>query len=62
MSLKKPLKKPAAKRLSREEALEIMRKGSDDDLLHMIRVRLSLPIEQRTNFLRKRLPNGGSCL
>ena len=30
-----------------------------DDL---IRRRLALPLEQRMNFLRRRLPGGGSCL
>jgi len=28
----------------------------------LIRRRLAMPIEQRMNFLRKRLPGGGSCL
>jgi hypothetical protein len=28
----------------------------------MITARLALPMEKRTGFLRKRLPNGGSCL
>jgi hypothetical protein len=31
-------------------------------LAELIRRRLSLPIEKRMNFLRKRLPDGGSCL
>ncbi|MFZ2657175.1 MAG: hypothetical protein WAX69_19730 [Victivallales bacterium] len=30
--------------------------------LSMIMARLSLPMEKRTGFLRRRLPGGGSCL
>jgi len=30
--------------------------------LSMIMSRIALPIEKRTGFLRRRLPNGGSCL
>jgi hypothetical protein len=30
--------------------------------LSMILARLALPMEKRTGFLRRRLPNGGSCL
>jgi len=30
--------------------------------LRMIRALLRKPMNKRTNFLRKRLPNGGSCL
>jgi hypothetical protein len=62
MSLKKPSKNPAKKRPTRTEKLAVMREGSEQDLLDLIRFRLSLPVHQRTNFLRKRLPGGGSCL
>ncbi len=31
-------------------------------LIELIRRRLALPLEQRMNFLRRRLPGGGSCL
>ena len=48
--------------MTRAEKLEVMREGSERDLVEMIRFRLSLPVHQRTNFLRKRLPGGGSCL
>lgn len=46
----------------RELALEIMRQGSEQELIGMIRRKLALPMNQRTHFLRVRLPNGGSCL
>ncbi len=39
-----------------------MRKESDRQFEELIRRRLAMPIEQRMNFLRKRLPGGGSCL
>jgi len=39
-----------------------VRKESDRALLDLIRRRLALPVEKRMNFLRVRLPNGGSCL
>jgi len=46
----------------RELALEIMRQNSEQELIGMIRRKLALPMNKRTNFLRVRLPNGGSCL
>lgn len=46
----------------REIALEIMRQSADEELRQMIRRQLALPMNKRTNFLRLRLPNGGSCL
>lgn len=46
----------------REKALEALRKESDRALVDLIRRRLALPIEKRMNFLRVRLPGGGSCL
>jgi len=39
-----------------------MRQVSEQDLTDMIRRQLALPMNQRTHFLRLRLPNGGSCL
>jgi hypothetical protein len=51
-------RKPAA----RDRALEALAAESDRQLDELIRRRLALPIEQRMNFLRRRLPGGGSCL
>jgi hypothetical protein len=58
-------KRPAKKRNpppSRAEQLEALRAESELQLRELIRRRLALPIEKRTNFLRRRLPGGGSCL
>lgn len=52
-------KSPAA---VRRKSLAAMRQESDRQLEELIRRRLALPIEQRMNFLRRRLPGGGSCL
>lgn len=46
----------------RQLALEAMRQASEDELTALIRRQLALPMNQRTHFLRLRLPNGGSCL
>ena len=63
MSLSKLSKnKPARKPTKREKTLEAMRLVGEQDLIDMIRARLALPMHQRTHFLRKRLPNGGSTL
>jgi|GEM_PF-905028 len=35
---------------------------SDLQLVDLIARRLALPVEKRMNFLRRRLPGGGSCL
>jgi len=51
-------RKPA----TRYRALEALAAESDRQLDELIRRRLALPIEQRMNFLRRRLPGGGSCL
>ncbi|MFM8953828.1 MAG: hypothetical protein ACKOOF_12330 [Planctomycetaceae bacterium] len=53
------VKKPAA---TRAEALAVLSQESDEQLDELIRRRLALPLEKRMNFLRKRLPGGGSCL
>ena len=42
--------------------LAALAKESDRQLEELIRRRLALPLEKRMNFLRKRLPGGGSCL
>lgn len=47
---------------TREETLAAMEAESERQLVDLIRRRLALPVEKRMNFLRKRLPGGGSCL
>jgi hypothetical protein len=44
----------------REAVLAALRKESDRTLVELIRGRLALRIEKRMNFLRVRLPGGGS--
>ncbi len=46
----------------RAAALRALEAESDLQLTELIRRRLAMPIEKRMNFLRKRLPGGGSCL
>ena len=43
-------------------ALVALRKESELALVDLIRRRLALPVERRMNFLRVRLPGGGSHL
>ena len=50
------------RRRNRESALADLRKESDRALIEMIRRRLALPLEKRMNFLRVRVPGGGSHL
>jgi hypothetical protein len=47
---------------TRRRALAVLAAESDRQLADLIRRRLALPLEQRMNFLRRRLPGGGSCL
>jgi hypothetical protein len=47
---------------ARRESLAALGKESDRQLEDLIRRRLAMPVEKRMNFLRKRLPGGGSCL
>ena len=47
---------------SRRRALAALGLESERQLEALIRRRLALPLEQRMNFLRRRLPGGGSCL
>lgn len=54
--------KDRKKRKSREQALEYLKSETDRQLDELIDRRLALPVEKRTNFLRKRMPGGGSCL
>jgi hypothetical protein len=49
-------------RNKRKASLAALRKESDRALLDLIRRRLALPISKRMNFLRVRLPGGGSHL
>jgi hypothetical protein len=49
-------------RPSRARQLAALQAESERQLEDLIRRRLEMPIEQRMNFLRKRLPGGGSCL
>jgi hypothetical protein len=44
------------------EADAALRREADRALRELIRRLLALPIEQRTHFLRVRLPGGGSAL
>jgi hypothetical protein len=46
----------------REKALEALRAESERALIDLIRRRLALPVEKRLNFLRVRIPGGGSHL
>jgi len=54
-----PTRRTAA---ARKRALAALPAESDRQLEALIRRRLALPLEQRMNFLRRRLPGGGSCL
>jgi hypothetical protein len=52
-------KKPASKR---HTALSALKSESDRALVELIRRRLAVPVEKRLNFLRVRIPGGGSHL
>lgn len=54
-----PTRKP---KRNRRATLATLAKESDRQLDELIARRLAMPIEQRMNFLRRRLPGGGSCL
>ena len=47
---------------SRAQVLAALKAESELEMVELIRRRLALPMEKRMNFLRKRLPGGGSCL
>ncbi len=53
---------PRAKRIPRAVQLAALREDSELQMRDLIRRRLDLPLEKRMNFLRRRLPGGGSCL
>ena len=55
------MKKPNRHR-KREAALAALRAESERAELDLIRRRLALPVSKRMNFLRVRLPGGGSHL
>lgn len=59
MARKKSTAKAGRQRLSQLAALKA---ESERQMEELIRRRLALPLEKRMNFLRKRLPGGGSCL
>jgi hypothetical protein len=54
--------KPTASHKKRAAALAALREQSEQALIEMIRRRLALPVEKRMNFLRVRIPGGGSHL
>ncbi|MGO9203251.1 MAG: hypothetical protein ACLQM8_22245 [Limisphaerales bacterium] len=54
--------KRAGRNKKRAAALSALRKESERALVELIRRRLALPVEKRMNFLRARLPGGGSHL
>jgi hypothetical protein len=46
----------------RRASLASLTAESDRHLEDLIARRLAMPVEKRMNFLRRRLPGGGSCL
>lgn len=50
------------KTVSRRAMLASLRRENERALIELVRRRLALPVEQRLNFLRVRLPGGGSHL
>jgi hypothetical protein len=54
--------KKAKRNNKREAALDALKKESERALIDLIRRRLAMPLEKRMNFLRVRLPGGGSHL
>ncbi|MBW1697663.1 MAG: hypothetical protein JRH18_12490 [Deltaproteobacteria bacterium] len=50
------------KRKDRNKKLQALKRESGRNLIEQVRRQLALPMNRRTNFLRKRLPGGGSCL
>jgi len=60
--MQKEPKNETKRPISRRQALASLRDESDRQLMDLIERRLALPLEKRLNFLRRRLPGGGSCL
>jgi hypothetical protein len=54
--------KKATPNRQRETVLNALRRESELALRELIRRRLALPVEKRMNFLRVRVPGGGSHL
>jgi hypothetical protein len=54
--------KKSSRHKHREAALAALRAEGERAELDLIRRRLALPVSKRMNFLRVRLPGGGSCL
>lgn len=52
----------AKRTVSKKRQLDALRSESDRADRERIRARLALPVDKRMNFLRMRLPGGGSCL
>jgi hypothetical protein len=50
------------KKVNKTEKLDLLIKESEQALREQIRRLRRLPMNQRTHFLRRRLPGGGSCL
>jgi hypothetical protein len=62
MTKQREKRSPLPSSPSRKQTLAVLAEESDKQLEDLIRRRLALPLEKRMNFLRKRLPGGGSCL
>jgi hypothetical protein len=54
--------KKSNRQRQRAAALAALRAESEQAELDLIRRRLAMPVSKRMNFLRVRLPGGGSCL
>lgn len=65
MGRKRQTAKPGRRKKAaptRDETLAALGAESQRQLEDLIRRRLAMPLEERMNFLRRRLPGGGSCL
>jgi hypothetical protein len=49
-------------RETRKQSLAALREDLELQMRDLIRRRLDLPMAKHMNFLRRRLPGGGSCL
>jgi hypothetical protein len=50
------------KKEQRDKQLEALKKENEQEIIEQIRRLLKLPMNKRTNFLRVKLPGGGSSL